>query len=223
MKFTPINRVRLAYLALAGCLFSGHALANEKGFYIHAGAGHVALEDDFSGFAIGGIADPGADASVTDPSTLIINGGYQIREQWSVSFTAGLPVDSTASGQGTLAPLGELGEITFGVAGLHLNRHFNTGSNFQPFFGAGLAYGIIFDTADGALTNVDVGNEFGLELRAGFDYRINKRFGVYFGLAKAMLEFDIEGTATTPVGPAPATVKAALDPMLIQSGVSYRF
>ena len=178
-------------------------LAEEKKFYLQAGIGHVDLSNNFSDFAIAGMVDPTADATVSDPTTLIFTGGYRFRPNWSVSFTGGLPVESTASGAGSLSALGELGDIQFGVAELNLNYHFKTGSNFQPFVGLGLAYGIVFDTEDAALTDVEVGNEFGPAIRVGFDYMLNERYGVYFAASKAFLEFDVNGTATTPGGPAP--------------------
>ncbi len=137
----------------------------------------------------------------------------------SLSFTGGLPVESTASGQGSLGALGELGTIKFGVAGLALNYHFNVEQRFQPFIGAGLAYGIIFDTTDGALTDVSVDNSLGAEIRAGFDYMINDRYGAFFAVSKAFLDFEIEGMA----GPNPATVKASMDPFVVQTGLTIRF
>lgn len=222
MEFTKW-RARVAGLGLAASIVASTASAQESKFYIQAGVGHVALSDTFEDFTLGGAPAPTADASVTDPTTLIINGGYMLSENWSASFTAGIPVESTATGLGSLAGVGELGSITFGVAGLHLNRHFNTSGKFQPFLGAGLAYGIIFDTKDAGLTDVKVDNSLGLEIKAGFDYMFNDRYGAYFSVSKAYLGFDIEGTATTPGGAVPATVKAKLDPVLIQSGLTIRF
>lgn len=206
-------------IGVALATLSAPAIAQDKKFYLQAGIAQVNLQNSFSDFTIGGAADPTADASVSEPRTLLVTSGYMFRENWSVGFTGGLPVKSTATGQGSLAALGELGEIKFGVAGLHINRHFKVTEKFQPFVGLGLAYGIIFDTADGALTDVDVGNEFGPEIRVGFDYMMNDKYGAYFAVSKAFLEFDIQGMA----GPAPASVKAKLDPLAIQAGITMRF
>lgn len=206
-------------LGVALGVMAAPAYADEKKFYLQAGIGHIDLSNSFSDFTIGGTVDPTADAKVTDPTSMIINGGYMVRDNWSVSFTGGIPVTSDASGAGSISALGGLGSITFGVAGLSLNHHFKTGGKLQPFIGAGLAYGIVFDAEDGALTNVKVDNEFGTEIRAGFDYMITDQYGAYFAVSKAFLEFNIEGMA----GPAPASVKAKLDPLLIQTGVTYRF
>lgn len=222
MEFTKWM-ARVAGLGLAASVVASTASAQESKFYIQAGVGHIALSNTFENFTLGGAPAPTAGATVTDPTSLIFNGGYMFNENWSVSFTGGIPVESTATGQGSLAAVGELGSITFGVAGLHLNHHFKTTGKFQPFLGAGLAYGIIFDTEDAGLTDVNVDDSLGFEIKAGFDYMINDRFGAYFSVSKAFLEFDIEGTAATPGGPAPATVKAKLDPVLIQSGLTIRF
>lgn len=217
MKTTQGLVLGLGVTALA---LAEPAAAQEQGtFYIQAGIGHIDLQDSFSGFTIGGVEDPAADASVSDPTNLIVNGGYFFRDDWSVSVTGGTPATSTATGEGSLAPLGELGKITFGIAEVALNYHFDTGGRFQPFVGAGLAYGIIFDTDDGALTNVSVDNEFGYAIRAGFDYMFNDTFGSYFAISQAFVDFDINGMA----GPNPATVNAELNPVLIQTGLTYRF
>lgn len=206
-------------LGIAAALLAAPAMAQDKKFYVQAGIANIDLQDEFNDFTLGGTADPAADASVTDPTNLLVTGGYMFRDNWSVSFSGGIPAESTASGAGSLEPLGELGTITFGVAGLAVNHHFKATEQLQPFVGAGLAYGIIFDTEDGALTDVSVENEFGTEIRAGFDYMITEQYGAYFSVSKAFLEFEIEGMA----GPAPATVKAKLDPLVIQAGVTYRF
>lgn len=195
------------------------AMAQDKKFYLQAGIASLTLQNSFSDFTIAGAVDPDADASVSQPWTLLLTGGYMFDENWSVSFTGGIPAVSEATGEGSLSGLGELGTITFGVAGLHLNHHFKVTEQFQPFVGAGLAYGIIFDTEDGALTDVSVDNALGPEIRAGFDYMLNDRYGAYFAVSKAFLEFDIEGMA----GPNPASVKAKLDPMAIQVGLTLRF
>lgn len=222
MEFTK-QIARFAAMGLVVVVAAAPAHAQDSRFYIQAGVGHVALSNTFEDFKLGGASAPTADASVTNPTTLIFNGGYMLNPNWSVSMTAGIPVESTATGEGSLSPVGELGSITFGVAGLHVNRHFNTDQKFQPFIGGGLAYGIIFDTEDGGLTDVKVDNSLGFEIKAGFDYMINDRYGAYFSVSKAFLEFDIEGTATTPGGPVPASVKAKLDPVLIQTGITIRF
>lgn len=197
-------------------LLATPAIAQDSKFYLQAGIASIDLQDNFSDFTVGG---PAADATVTDPNTLLVTGGYMIQDNLSVSFTGGIPAESTATGQGSLAALGTLGEITFGVAGLHLNYHNKVNEQFQPFFGAGLAYGIVFDAEDGALTDVSVENSFGTEIRAGFDYFISDQYGAYFAVSKAFLEFEIEGMA----GPDPASVTATLDPLVIQAGFTYRF
>lgn len=210
---------KLLVTCVTAALLAAPASAQDNRFYIQAGVGHVDLSNNFGTFVLGGAADPTADATVSDPTTLIVNGGYFFAKNWSASFTGGLPVESTATGQGSLAALGELGTIQFGVAELGVNYHFDTGGAFQPFIGAGLAYGIVFGSSDGALTGVNVGNEIGPAIRAGFDYMFNDSYGAYFAVSKAFLEFDINGFA----GPAPASVKAKLNPVLIQTGLTYRF
>lgn len=218
---TNVTRGLALGLGVAAAAFAAPAVAQDQGtFYIQAGIGHIDLQDNFNNFTLGGTPDPAADASVSDPTNLIVTGGYFFSDDWSASMTGGTPATSTATGEGSLAALGELGEITFGVAELALNYHLDTGGAFQPFVGAGLAYGIVFDADDGALTNVSVDNELGYAFRAGFDYMFTDTLGGYFAISQAFLEFEINGLAG---GTVPATVNAELNPILIQAGLTYRF
>lgn len=122
---------------------------------------------------------------------------------------------------------GALGEIPVGKSWLlpptlTLQYHFTNMGNFKPYLGAGVNYSLFYSQSDkGGFRNLDVDNHFGWALQAGFDYMIDKNWGVNFDVKKIFLDtkWSVDGS---PLG-VPLHGKAKIDPWLIGTGVTYRF
>ena len=73
--------------------------------------------------------------------------------------------------------------------------------------------------AGGTVTSSKLKNTAAPALQVGFDYMIDKHWGINVDVKKLWLRPSWEGT----VGGAPMTGKVNLDPWLIGAGVTYKF
>jgi outer membrane protein len=110
---------------------------------------------------------------------------------------------------------------------LTFQYHFTQFGAFKPYVGAGVNYTVFFDQSAGnvpnaagvVMTNSHLHDSFGGALQVGFDYMLDRHWGVNFDVKKLFLRPDWDGTSN--VGP--LTGKVNLDPWLIAGGVAYRF
>lgn len=123
-------------------------------------------------------------------------------------------------GTGALAGLGTIGSTLLLPPTLMLQYHFTDFGAFKPYLGAGVNYTFMLrNKAKGVFTAFDVKNEPGLALQVGFDYMIDRHWGVNVDIKKLWLRPD----ATGVVGGLPVSAKVKLDPWLIATGITYRF
>lgn len=109
---------------------------------------------------------------------------------------------------------------------LTLQYHFTELGAFKPYIGAGVNYTIFYNqtasnTTVGGLTVTDshLHNSFGAALQIGFDYMIDRHWGLNVDVKKLYLRPEWDGT----INGAPFTGKVNLDPWLIGAGVVYKF
>ena len=93
--------------------------------------------------------------------------------------------------------------------------HFNTNTQFHPYVGAGINYTQFF-TERSSLGNLELAHSFGPAVEAGFDYEIDKNWGVNVGVWYA----DIDSKAKLN-GKKLDTVK--IDPVVYMIGASYKY
>ncbi len=89
----------------------------------------------------------------------------------------------------------------------------------QPYVGAGIAFMKMFNGKDRLMQNVKAEDAFGVALQAGVDVMINRNWGAFVDVKKAFLTT----TATGTLGGAPISAKLVVDPLVVHSGVTYRF
>lgn len=124
-------------------------------------------------------------------------------------------------GSGALSALGKIGSTWLLPPTLTLQYHFTELGAFKPYVGAGVNYTFTFDNKEaGVMTAFKVKNAPGLALQAGFDYMLDKHWGLNVDVKKLWLRPD--ATATV-LGLVPVTAKVQLDPWLIGVGATYRF
>jgi outer membrane protein len=97
--------------------------------------------------------------------------------------------------------------------------HFTDFGAFQPYVGVGVDYAHFFDVKTNSLLphTLHVEDSWGLAGQIGFDYMINRHWG---------LTFDVERIGIEPnwkVRDLGATGDAHIDPWVIGAGVAYRF
>jgi len=96
--------------------------------------------------------------------------------------------------------------------------HFLPEEKFNPYLGVGLNYSIFYhENTTGAFSDLNISNGFGPVAQVGFDYWINKNWGLNLDIKKIWLNVD----ASLNNGAVKADVD--IDPWLAGVGVAYRF
>ena len=105
--------------------------------------------------------------------------------------------------------------------------HFDLGSGFKPYVGAGPAYFLIFgedvgaDAAALGATDVDLSDDLGFVLQAGFDVPLNDKG---LGFSVDAKRYFVGTTATFSAGNTVALqTEHDLDPWVVSAGLSLRF
>lgn len=122
-------------------------------------------------------------------------------------------------GSGTISDLGKIGKTWVLPPTLTLQYHFTNFGAFKPYVGAGANYTIFYNQNTGSADSLDVKNAFGAAVQVGFDYTLDRHWGVNFDVKKLFLKPKFE----TAIGGTNFTGKAKLNPWLIGTGITYRF
>ena len=123
-------------------------------------------------------------------------------------------------GTGALAGQGTIGRTWLLPPTLTLQYHFTDFGAFKPYVGAGPNYTFTFNNdPKGGFTAFKVKNAPGFAVQAGFDYMLDKNWGLNIDVKKFWLRPD----ATGATGGSPVTAKVRLDPWMISTGIVYRF
>lgn len=186
---------------------------------IKAGVAGV-LFDSSAKVSLAGTPVPASDAQLSNSTTATLEAEYFFSPNVSTALDFGFPPPSAdITGRGSLAPLGKAGETKYGIAGLTLRYHFNGSGQISPFIGAGVGRLFIFDTSDGAVTDLDADSAWAPVIQGGLDFHLNPRVGLFANVAYAPMKTDATGTALG----APMTARVTLNPTVVQGGMSYRF
>jgi len=130
-------------------------------------------------------------------------------------------------GEGPLAGAALIDDAIILPATVTAKYHWSMANGFKPYVGAGLTHFFIFsedvgsDAAALGATDVDLSDEFGFVLQAGFDLPLNDRG---LGFSVDAKRYFVDTTATFRAGSATALLtEHTLDPWVVSAGVSYRF
>jgi outer membrane protein len=113
---------------------------------------------------------------------------------------------------------------------LTFQYHFTNFGAFKPYVGAGVNYTVFFsekaaNTPGGSpavrITSLDVHNAFAPALQAGFDYMIDRHWGLNVDVKKLWLRPNFDASVNN--GAIPLTGKARLDPWIVGAGLTYKF
>lgn len=215
---TSIKQAALAALALSAAAVSSAKAEDASKWFAHVGPAIVA-PDEKAKMTAGGYAVPGATVSI--PSRWTVEGelGRYITRNIAIAVAAGYPPTFKVNGAGSVAAIGEAGKMTGGPAGVLLQYHFNRNGMIQPYVGAGASFLVVFDTKDGAMTNLKAKSNIGTALQAGTDIMFNDHWGAFIDVKKAWV-----GTvATGSMFGAPARAKVKVDPVVGNFGLAYHF
>ncbi|MCA8887475.1 MAG: OmpW family protein [Parvularculaceae bacterium] len=130
------------------------------------------------------------------------------------------------SGEGALAPLGEIADTMVLPPTLTFQYHFAPDARIRPYVGAGINWTIFYsedakDSLNTALgqTDVSLDDSFGWAVQVGFDVDVTERVFLNFDIKY----IDIDTTATLNTGGVINTVDVDLDPIVAGVGLGMRF
>jgi outer membrane protein len=109
-----------------------------------------------------------------------------------------------------------------------LQYHFTDFGAFKPYVGAGVNYTMFFNQSAAntanvnglAVTDLHISNSFGAAVQFGFDYMLDKHWGLNVDVKKLWLQPNYSATVN---GNIPVTGRANIDPWLVGTGVTYKF
>jgi len=123
-------------------------------------------------------------------------------------------------GSKALAGVGEIGEALLFPPTIMLQYHFTNFGAFKPYVGVGVNWTHFFRTdATAPFSNLKIDDSFGVAAQVGFDYMINRNWGINVDVKRIMIRPD----ATVRLGLVPITAKVHIDPWVVGVGVTYRF
>lgn len=120
----------------------------------------------------------------------------------------------------------DLGDVWLLPPTLTLQYHFQNGSAFKPYVGAGVNATLFFNEDKGPVANgVDYDPSFGLAAQIGFDYDLDGTPGGWAlnaDVKKVWINSDVTVDFTDALG---ATVKADVDinPLVVGIGLGYKY
>lgn len=138
----------------------------------------------------------------------------------------------TITGTGSLSAL-PIGKTTLLPPTLTLQYHFTDFGAFKPYVGAGVNYTVFFNNSPAnapaaivgppaivaTTTNLHLSNQWGAAVQFGFDYMLDKHWGLNVDVKKLWLRPDYSAT----VSGLPVAGTAHIDPWLVGGGVTYKF
>lgn len=242
MRRTIRNAARLVVLATAfgGALAS--AQAADLPIYTKAPPAAEAWNPWMIRLRVLGVLPDGGDSSVNVagvPALSSPNSGLHISNQVvpeldiSYFFTQNIAAELILgvtrhhlTGSGTLQGL-DIGKTTLLPPTLTLQYHFTNFGAFKPYIGAGVNYTVFFNNSASnipfaglAVTNLHVSNQWGGAVQFGFDYMLNKHWGLNVDVKKLWLQPNYSAMVN---GAIPVTGTAHIDPWLVGAGVTYKF
>jgi len=175
--------------AMATVFASTSAVAYEKGdILLRVGAAGVYPDTSYDKDDLGG-----AGVDVQEAWSLGITFGYMVTDNIGIGVLGAWPFEHDIDGDGAL-PSKKVGSTKHLPPTVTAQWHFNTGSNFHPYVGAGINYTYFFDEeTDGVLKGVDMSLEdsWGLAGEVGLDYELQDNWLV----SGQIFYIDIDTTA----------------------------
>lgn len=129
-------------------------------------------------------------------------------------------------GTGAISGLGNAAETMLLPPTLLVQYHFDTGTGFKPYVGAGINYTIAYsENASRSLeavlgpTSVRAGDSLGWALQAGVDYFFNDRWFVNLDVKYIDISLDVTLNSQGTI----RTTEVDINPVVVGIGIGYRF
>jgi outer membrane protein len=234
-------------LAAMTALGSGSAMAQNAGDWV-LGAGwlHFAPQDSSKPLTFTSpinAAVPNSGSGVGSADTLGLSAIYFFDSSWAMEGVFGMPPTFKLEGEGSLAPIGRLGEAKQWSPTFLAKYYFGNGNDaFRPSVGLGATYVWYSDVdltsglqnALGARvgrppgstsTRAKLDDSFAPVFNVGASYQIDKHWGISFSVSYIPLKTTAKLTTRNAAGATIATseAKLKLDPIVTYLAATYRF
>ena len=222
MKLSLGKVLGLAVLASSSLLMLSTASAYEAGDWIvRAGAAGVYPTGD------GKIKEiPGSKVEADSAWSFGINGTYMATNNIGIELLGAWPFKHDIDCKGSISALGTCADTKHLPPTLTVQYHFDTGSKFHPYIGAGVNYTYFFDTnTKGDLKDLggklDLDNSWGLAGEIGLDYDL----GNDWMIGGQIYYMDIDTDATLKVSDLgyKETFNVSIDPWVYMISVGKKF
>lgn len=168
---------------------------------------------------LNGVEVQGASARLTNNATPSFEFEYFPARNVSVALLGGVPPKNSAIATGTLAHLGEVARIRYGLGVAAVRFHANASGRFSPLVGVGLGRFFVFSTEDRSMQNTRATSGWGPFFQAGADYHINRHWGLQATASFLPIKSDASGT----IRGASVTARTTINPVVVKAALSYRF
>jgi outer membrane protein len=175
---------------------------------------------------------PGRSQSYSNLLTVSFQAGYFVTPNWSLDVSSGIPVWQTARITGYSATQPFAGTLLStalpGALPITAVYHFTQLGALQPYLGAGLAPIFALTVRDGFSVGSSTEPSVGLVLQGGFDYMLNRNWGVFID-AKKYFDTSTSKAAGLNYGPPVGVIETAAtavthaQPWVLAAGLTYRF
>ncbi|MCC8940998.1 OmpW family protein [Bradyrhizobium sp. Arg62] len=172
------------------------------------------------------LSSPSSGLSISDQTIPELDITYFFTKNIAAELILGV-TSHHISGNGTLNGL-DIGKAWLLPPTLTLQYHFTDFGPLKPYIGAGINYTAFFNQSAAAntslaglaVTDLRISNQFGAAVQFGFDYMLDRHWGLNFDVKKLWLRPDYSATVNNAIA---VTGRANIDPWLVSGGVTYKF
>lgn len=219
-----ISRIRAitragALMAFAACVALPCGVARAQSNVVKIGLTEYQTHSKTTGVSGIGVP-PGADAEVSNATTVLLIYERMFDPHIGVEFVLGIPPKITAKATGSVAFLGDDVLSARNLAPtLFLNYHFGQpGDTWRPWLGAGVNYTRFVKIKSSLATDVSLGDSTGLALQAGLSYAFNPQWGLFASVAKVNVKSKLVAAGSTVL-----TTTIDFRPIVYTFGAMYSF
>lgn len=243
MQFKITSAAKLATLVIFAASTASAFAQSAGDTVVNAGWFHIMPQDSstplrFTSPQPGAIPGSGATAKTAD--TLAFSVTRFLTDNWAVVFDLGIPPTYKLNGAGSLAPVGQIGSARQWAPAVLAKYYFgDANAQWRPSLGLGLTHvnytnikftdkfqqtiGGRFGDAT-AKTTADLESSWAPVYNAGLSYAINKDWSANLSVSYVPLKTTANlTTQTKTVGPVLSTTRLALNPIITNLSVGYRF
>ena len=168
----------------------------------------------------GGVLIPGASAKISNSVVPEVDITYFFSRNLAVEAICCV-TPHRIKATGAIAALGRIGSTLVFPPTVLLQYHFTNFGAFKPNVGVGVNYTHYFNNSAGPLfANLKIRDSWGVAAQIGFDYMIDKHWGINFDVKRIYMQPNARVTLLPAL---PIRAKVKIDPWIIGAGVTYKF